>query len=198
MIQAYLSLYQVTFNEGWLHKATVWCDYVQQHFTDAEEGFFFYASNTAEALIARKKEIFDNVIPGSNSVMARNLFQLGVLRDREDWKEQARTMTSKLLHLITSEPVYTCHWAVLLSELVNEPAEVVISGSEALTLRTELHQYYQPFTITAGSTGESSLPLLENRLPKSGTLIYVCRNKTCQLPVLDVTSALNQIKNFKS
>lgn len=198
LIQAYVSLYQVTFNEGWLYKATLWCNYVQQHFTDAEEGFFFYASDTAEALIARKKEIFDNVIPGSNSVMARNLFQLGVLLEREDWKEQARTMTSKLLHLITSEPVYTCHWAVLLSELIHEPAEVVIAGSEALTLRTELHQHYLPFTITAGSTGESTLPLLENRLPKSGTLIYVCRDKTCQLPVDNVIDVLNQIKNFKS
>lgn len=197
LIQAYTSLYQATFNEGWLYKAQTWCEYVLQHFMDSEERFFFYSSNTAEALIARKKEIFDNVIPGSNSVMARNLLQLGVLLDREDWKEQARTMTSKLLHLITSEPVYTCHWAVLLSELIHEPAEVVITGSEALALRTELHQHYLPFTLTAGSTGDSSLPLLENRLPKSGTLIYICRNKTCQLPVDNVTDVLNQIKNFK-
>ncbi|MBX2917120.1 MAG: thioredoxin domain-containing protein [Cyclobacteriaceae bacterium] len=198
LIQAYTTLYQVTFNEAWLYKAQTWCEYVLQHFMDSEEGFFFYSSNTAEALIARKKEIFDNVIPGSNSVMARNLFQLGVLLDLEDWKEQARTMTSKLLHLITSEPVYTCHWAVLLSELIHEPAEIVIAGSEALTFRTELHQHYLPFTLTAGSTSESSLPLLENRLPKSGTLIYVCRSKTCQLPVNEIVSALNQIKNFKS
>ncbi|MBX2894381.1 MAG: thioredoxin domain-containing protein [Cyclobacteriaceae bacterium] len=198
LIQAYTSLYQVTFNEGWLYKAKTWCEYVLQHFMDSEEGFFFYSSNTAETLIARKKEIFDNVIPGSNAVMARNLYHLGILLDREDWKVQARTMTTKLLHLITAEPVYTCHWAVLLSELIHEPAEVVISGSEALTLRTELHQHYLPFAITAGSTGESTLPLLENRLPKSGTLIYVCRNKTCQLPVNEVATALNQIRNFKS
>jgi uncharacterized protein len=198
LIQAYTSLYQVTFNEGWLYKAQTWCEYVQQRFMDSVEGFFFYSSNTAEALIARKKEIFDNVIPGSNSVMARNLHQLGILLDREDWKTQARTMTTKLLHLITTEPVYTCHWAVLLSELIHTPAEVVIAGSEALTLRTELHQHYLPFTLTAGSTGESTLPLLENRFPKSGTLIYVCKNKTCQLPVDDVATALYQIKNFKS
>lgn len=198
LIQAYTSLYQVTFNEGWLYKAHTWCKYVQQHFTDSEEGFFFYSSNTAEALIARKKEIFDNVIPGSNSVMARNLHQLGILLDREDWKTQARTMTTKLLHLITAEPVYTCHWAVLLSELIHAPTEVVIAGPEALTLRKEIHQYYLPFIHTAGSTNESTLPLLENRLPKNGTLIYVCRNKTCQLPVDNVTEALNQIKNFKS
>lgn len=193
LIQAYTSLYQVTFNEGWLHKAKIWCEYVIHHFTDASEGFFFYSADTSEALIARKKEIFDNVIPASNSVMARNLFQLGVLLDQEAWKTQARTMTSKLLHLITSEPVYTCHWAVLLSELIHEPVEVVVAGSDALALRAALHQHYLPFTITAGSTVESDLPLLENRLPKSGTLIYVCRNKTCQLPVTDIQKAVEQI-----
>jgi uncharacterized protein len=198
LIQAYTSLYQVTFNEGWLYKAKMWCEYVQQHFKDIEEGFYFYSSDTAEALIARKKEIFDNVIPGSNSVMARNLHQLGILLDREDWKNQASSMTANLLHLITSEPVYTCHWAVLLSELIHEPAEVVISGSEALTIRAELHQHYLPFTITAASTTTSTLPLLEGRAPKNETLIYICRNKTCQLPVNDVATALNQIINFKS
>ncbi|MBN8578147.1 MAG: thioredoxin domain-containing protein [Cytophagales bacterium] len=196
LIQAYTSLYQVTFNEGWLHKALVWCEYVLQNFLDAEEGFFYYTSGNAETLIARKKEIFDNVIPGSNSVMARNLFHLGVLLDREDWKEQARTMAAKLLHLITEEPVYMCHWAMLLAEIVHEPVEVVISGSEALTLRTELHRHYLPYTLTAGSTRESTLSLLENRLPKSGTLIYVCQNKTCQLPVSTIKAALEQLKRL--
>lgn len=197
LIQAYTSLYQVTFNEGWLYKAKVWCEYVLQHFFDREENFFFYSSDTAEALIARKKEIFDNVIPGSNAVMARNLFQLGTLLNKEEWKVLARSMTSPLLHLITTEPVYTCHWAVLLNDLVYEPTEIVIAGSDALTLREELHRHYLPFALTAGSTTESTLPLLENRMPQTGTLIYVCRNKTCQLPVTDVTSALYQFKNLK-
>jgi uncharacterized protein YyaL (SSP411 family) len=196
LIQAYTSLYQVTFNEGWLYKAKTWTEYVQQHFTDKEEGFFFYSSNTAEALIARKKEIFDNVIPGSNSVMARNLHTLGFLLDREDWKEQARSMTNRLLHLIATEPVYTCHWAVLLSELILEPTEIVITGTDALLLREQLHQHYLPFSITAGGTTESLLPLLEGRTAKNKTLIYVCRNKTCQLPVTTVTDTLEQVRRL--
>ncbi len=193
LIQAYTSLYQVTFNEGWLYKARTWCKYVLEHFFDSEEGFFFYASNTSEALIARKKEIFDNVIPGSNSVMARNLFHLGTLLDHEDWKAQARTMTSKLLHLVTTEPVYMCHWAVLLSELVHGPAEAVIAGSEALAVREKLHLHYLPFTLTAGSTTASTLPLLENRVPETGTLIYVCQNKICSLPTDSIDTAISQI-----
>ncbi len=201
LIQAYTSLYQITFNEEWLNKATHWCDYVQEHFYDAKEGYFHFASNTAESLIARKKEIFDNVIPSSNSVMARNLFTLGIILDREDLKHQATEMVSKLSHLVTSEPGYMCHWAVLLSEMVSTPAEIVISGNKAHELREELHTHYFPFSVMVGSTGKSELPLLQGREPKNNqTLIYVCRNKTCQLPVSTVADAIEQLDtlNFKN
>jgi uncharacterized protein len=194
LIQAYTSLYQVTFNEGWLFKAVTWCNYVQEHFYDLSDGYFFFSSNSAESLIARKKEIFDNVIPGSNSLMARNLFTLGTILDREDWKKQSHTMISKLSTLIESEPGYMCHWAVLLSEIIHTPAEVVISGSEALTLRQELQSHYLPFTVTVGSDHKSSLPLLQGREPKlNQTLIYVCQNKTCKLPVSNPMDALTQL-----
>jgi len=194
LIQAYTSLYQVTFNEGWLFKAVTWCNYVQEHFYDLSDGYFFFSSNSAESLIARKKEIFDNVIPGSNSLMARNLFTLGTLLDREDWKKQSHAMISKLSTLIESEPGYMCHWAVLLSEIIHTPAEVVISGSEALAIRQELHSHYLPFTVTVGSDHKSSLPLLQGREPKlNQTLIYVCRNGACQLPVKTIQHAFEQL-----
>jgi len=105
-------------------------------------------------------------------------------------------MTNRLLHLIATEPVYTCHWAVLLSELILEPTEIVITGTDALLLREQLHQHYLPFSITAGGTTESLLPLLEGRAAKNKTLIYVCRNKTCQLPVTTVTDTLEQVRRL--
>lgn len=194
LIQAYTSLYQVTFNEGWLYKACAWRNYVQEHFYDATEGYFFFSSNQAEALIARKKEIFDNVIPSSNAIMARNLFTLGTLLDRDDWKTQSVAMVSKLKSLVESEPGYMCHWAVLLAEITHAPAEIVISGADALAVRQELHRHYLPFTVTVGSHSKSELPLLQGREPKTETLIYVCRNKTCQLPVTEVAEAINQIE----
>lgn len=198
LIQAYTSLYQITFNEGWLHKASTWVNYVQQHFYDPVEGYFFFTSNQAEALIARKKEIFDNVIPSSNALMARNLFTLGTILDRKDWKEQSVAMVSKLKSLIESEPGYMCHWAVLLAEIIHSPAEIVISGKDALAVRQELHRSYFPFAVTVGSDSKSELPLLQGREPKSETLIYVCKNKTCQLPVTDVADAIRQIEEFNS
>ncbi len=196
LIRAYTSLYQVTFNEGWLHKASTWCEYVQLNFYDSQEGYFFISSETAEALIARKKEIFDNVIPGSNSVMARNLFTAGLLLDREDWKDLGREMVSKLYGMIESEPSYMCHWGVLLTEMIHGMSEVVISGNEALAFRHELDPYFLPFTITVGTQDKSELALLADREAKPNkTLIYICQNKTCKLPVHNPTEALLQLKS---
>jgi uncharacterized protein YyaL (SSP411 family) len=196
LIQAYTSLYHVTFNEEWLHKAESWCNYVMKNFYDEAEGYFHFNSNTAEQLIARKKDIMDNVIPSSNSVMARNLFRLGVLLDREDWKTISITMTSQLISLIESEPSYMSNWGMLLAEIRTGFAEVVVVGNDAEQKRKELHTHYLPFALTLGTKTKSALPLLEGREAKNAeTMIYVCFNKTCKLPTTQINEALEQIKH---
>ena len=195
LIQGYTSLYQVTFNEAWLRKAEQWCKYVMKNFYDEVEGYFHFNSNTAEQLIARKKDIMDNVIPSSNSVMARNLYHLGVLLDQEDWKTISTTMVSQLISLIESEPSYMSNWGILLAEMKSGFAEVVIVGSEADERRKELHAHYLPFVLTLGTKTKSALPLLVGREAKDEkTMINVCIEKTCKLPTAQINEALKQIK----
>jgi len=74
---AFIKLYEATFDEKWLHKANELKSYVLAHFSDDESKMFYYTSDQDEALIARKMELSDNVIPGSNSVMAEVLYLLG-------------------------------------------------------------------------------------------------------------------------
>ncbi|MCF8388654.1 MAG: thioredoxin domain-containing protein, partial [Bacteroidales bacterium] len=78
-IQAMISLYQATFDEKWLGFALELNSHVMQHFFDSKSGMFYYTSDQDEALVVRKMELADNVIPASNSVMAHNLFLLGAL-----------------------------------------------------------------------------------------------------------------------
>ena len=194
LIQAYIALYQVSFEEEFLAKAGRWTEYILTNFYDPKENFFHFSSQAAEQLIAKKKEVFDNVIPSSNSVMARNLFRLGVLLDREDWKSIATDMTSRLSSIITSEPVYMSNWSILFSEIVNGLDEVVMVGEKINSFREEMHQNYLPFVLTLGAKEKSDLPLFEGREAKDDqTMIYVCRNKTCQLPVDNVNAATQQI-----
>ncbi len=194
LIQAYTSLYQVTFDEIFLTKAGYWTNYVLRNFHDSKDNFFHFSSQSAEQLIAKKKEVFDNVIPSSNSVMARNLFHLGILLDKNEWKEMAVKMTSQLSSIIITEPVYMSNWGILFSGITQGVNEVVIVGENVEQFRKEFNENYFPFALTLGTKTKSNLPLLEDREAKGEkTMIYVCQDKVCQLPVENVDEAIRQI-----
>jgi uncharacterized protein YyaL (SSP411 family) len=196
VIQAQLKLYQVTFDERWVNQAVSLMQYSIDQFFDQSDGFFFYTSGNSEQLITRKKEIFDNVIPSSNSIMAQNLSILSTLVDRQDWKQMAEAMTGSLSHIIKGEPAYMSQWGMLYTELKKGLAEVVIMGPNAHDVRAELQQQFIPFMIVQGTENKSDLPLVKDKIAINGKpTIYVCFNKTCKLPVHTVAEAKLQILN---
>ncbi len=196
LAQGLLSLYQATFQEKWLRTAEALTQYACDHFFDADEGLFFFTDNTAEALIARKKEIFDNVIPASNSVMAHNLHDLGRLLDRPDWRDLADRMLRRLTEALRTDGQYLAHWATLYARRTFPLAEVAIVGPECHARRAELEQHYHPHKLLAGAEQITALPWLQQRQPPAGqTLLYVCYEGACQLPVAEVSQAQALLKN---
>jgi uncharacterized protein YyaL (SSP411 family) len=193
VIEAYISLYEATFTESWLREAEALMAYVLENFFDPTEQQFFYTDASAEPLIARKKELFDNVIPGSNSVMAHNLLRLGRHLENAHYQELAAAMLSQVQNLVAKEPQHLTNWASLYVALLRPGAEVAISGPRAEVFRRELSQHFLPNDIVAGTLAASSLPLLESRAATAETTIYVCRNRACQLPVHTVGEALEQL-----
>ncbi|HMG89769.1 MAG TPA: thioredoxin domain-containing protein, partial [Chryseolinea sp.] len=195
VIQAQLNLYHVTFDESWIHKAAKLIPHVLENFYDPNDGFFFYTSAQSEKLITRKKEIFDNVIPSSNAIMAHNLFVAGSLLDNEDWKQKAFTMTEVLGQIITSEPNYMSQWAIVYIQIRHGVNEVLLTGKGIQTLRAAIQKEYRPFILLQGSSGPSSLPLFEGKTTVGDRdTIYVCYQKTCGLPVHTLEDARKQIR----
>ena len=193
VIDGLLALYQVTFDEQWLNPAQQLTDYVLQHFWDESEGFFYYTDD-ASSLIVRKKELFDNVIPSSNSAMARNLYKLGLLIDRTDYRERAEAMLAKMIPLIKADPSYLSNWACLYTELITPTAEIAIVGPDCYDTMLELNQQYYPNKLLVGTEKHSDLPLLQNRDDKGEDVtIYVCYDKACQLPVHTAHEAWEQL-----
>lgn len=199
VIQALIKLYQADFQEAWIHQAKELTEYVLENFYDKKESYFYFTSAKAEKLITRKKEIFDNVIPSSNGVMVQNLHHLGILFDREDWKNLAISMADELSHLIYSEPNYMSNWGIVLAEINAGMAEVAFVGKDAIPLKNEFKKHYQPFSIFMGTEKSSELPLLLEKVTRTDTsMIYVCYDKTCKQPVTHVQDALLQLKNFRT
>ncbi|MCU0445964.1 MAG: thioredoxin domain-containing protein [Microscillaceae bacterium] len=194
VIEAMTALYQATFDLQWLHFAQKLTEYTLTNFYDTEEGMFFFTDQNAEKLIARKKEIFDNVTPASNSAMAKNLYFLGLLLDNQAYIKIARRMVSQVKPLLLRNIEYLANWGQLYIYFTQATAEIALVGEDAMFFRKELDKKYYPNKVIVGSFSPSqALPLLENRGAGEDSLIYVCFDKTCQLPVNSVARAWEQI-----
>jgi uncharacterized protein YyaL (SSP411 family) len=187
-IDALLALYAADFDEKWLYEAKKLTDFVLAHFSDAESPMFFYTASNGEALIARKHEVMDNVIPASNSVMAQNLQRLGLLFDEQLYEEKANQMLDSIFPQIKAYGSAYSNWGNQLLNEVFSINEIAISGENTESAKKEINKHYIPNKLTISGTN-STLPLLKDK-QSIETKIYICRNKSCQLPVSTVEEAI--------
>ncbi|MEX1191403.1 MAG: thioredoxin domain-containing protein [Brumimicrobium sp.] len=191
-IDAFLTLYEVTFDERWLTKAMALLKYCQANFQDFETKMFYFTEKNTE-LVARKTEVNDNVIPASNSVMGNNLFKLGKLFRDEILISEAKQMLSNMYEYMPQYGSGYSNWALLALNFNEQFYEVAVMGEDALNQNLKLGEEYIPNKIIAG--GKSSpLPFLHDKPTKSETLIYVCVDYACKAPVQEVQSAIQEIR----
>ena len=193
VIDGLIALYEVTFNESWLNNAQMLADYAIIHYYEEGTGMFYFTGDEDEQLIARKSEIMDGVIPASNSVMAHNLKKLGLLFDEREYTDiSAQLLRNILPHLAKYGSAYS-NWSSLLLNEVFGVYEVAITGENVEAFRIEIENNYIPNKIILGGK-KGSLPLLRDKFNDT-TQVYICKDKTCSLPVDNITDALKQINS---
>jgi uncharacterized protein len=190
LIHGLLDLYQATFNENWLWWADELIQYTIGHFYDEQEELFYYSSKSAGRLIARKKEIFDSVIPSSNSEMAINLFLAGELFGKTEYTDMAEKMLRRMMTLLVNEPEYLTNWGKLYLMFARPFAEVAIVGKDPVRIRYQMADQYIPNKIFCGTESGSDLPLLKDKKIRDTNTVFVCYNKACKLPVHSAEEAL--------
>jgi uncharacterized protein YyaL (SSP411 family) len=192
-IEAFIKLYEATFDETWLLKAKSLADYALQHFSDSKSGFFFFTSNEDDPLIARKIDFSDNVTPSSNSSLAAGLFKLSKYFYSENYETLAKKMILVMKESMFKNPAFHAKWLVQASNFIYPYFEVAVVGDGFELIREELSQSYLPNISVLGGSKSASLELLNNKYVNDKTIIYVCENGACQLPVEEVARAIEQI-----
>ncbi len=190
LIQALMDLFETTGKLNYLDDAQQLTDKTFRDFFDREKDFFYFSPITQTDLIDRSIEVHDNVIPASNSVMANNLFRLGHLAGQTNYLKIAETMLSKLVEDFQNYPSGYSNWLQLGLNFTGNQFEVAVTGEKAITKLREIQKHYLPNALFCAGTGASDLTLLKDRLAVGKTLIYICQNQTCQLPVEAVSDAL--------
>ncbi|WP_026978437.1 thioredoxin domain-containing protein [Flavobacterium tegetincola] len=191
VIQSFIALFEVTFDEKWLRDAKQLMDYSLEHFFEPEQKLFNYMSDLDSDLIAKHYDIEDNVIPASNSMMAKNLLILSVHFSNSFYEKTAQEMLDKVLPNIDYPSAFS-NWLDLTLDFSNSK-ELAIVGPKAGEELQKFNAHYYPNVFISGSSKNSNLPFLTNRYQEHQTLFYLCENRTCQAPTAHFEEVLKSI-----
>lgn len=188
-----LGLYQVTLELTYLDIATALMERAMKKYR-SESGLFYFNAN--KGMVPQMINTTDGVIPSANAIMAQNLFVLGHLAYNTDYLKAASLMGSLMIEDFESEAQSYASWGSVMLNQAYPFYEIAIVGENAKNLVTDINRHYLVNALVAGSLTRSDIALFKDRFFEEGTLIYVCQNNTCKLPVETVGEAFEQMKSF--
>jgi uncharacterized protein YyaL (SSP411 family) len=194
VVDAFIHLYRVTFDEQWLYLALDITKYTITHFYDSQKQVFYYTSDEDKELILRPSEYSDNVIPSSASMVASNLFYLSKYFDDESFSIIYDQLIQNIKPQILNRPVYYSAWAKLALSIHHMQKEVVIVGPQAESFRKDLNRHFLPGVVISGGEKRGTLSVFEYKYIEGKTLIYVCKDKKCLEPTDSVAFAIELLK----
>lgn len=201
LIAALLDLYETTFAVEFLEKALNLQNDMIKYFWDEEDWGFFFIASDSEKLLVRQKEIYDGAIPSGNSVALLNLVRLYRFTGRTDFEEIASQMIKTFSQPIRTSPSAYTHFLSALDFYLGPSKEILLVGSDEHKVKSfvrVINKYFIPNKVTLHKSLEShdSLAKIAEytksfQFTDSKTLVYLCENFTCNLPISSETE-LNQ------
>jgi len=196
VIEAFIGLYEVSFDEQWLAHANELTRYCEENFFDAKSNMFFFTSKQDNYVIRRTIETADNVVPASNSIMAKNLFRLSKLFPEKSHEKRALQLLKNVQNNFEKNAQNHANWLELLLFFNRPFYEVAIVGENYKVKAKKIARQYLPHTILAATAAESSIEVFKNRYTSEATQIYICEKGACQLPTQEVQHAIKQLKDW--
>ena len=189
---ALLELYGAAFDVEYLERAVKIAAVINELFADEQNGGYFMYSKDAEQLITRPKPIYDGAIPSGNSAAALLLLRLSRLTADKDLALAAEKQLTYVSAAAAAQPHSYSLSLLALMEAEYPSAELVCAAS-GNTVPGELAKLVAQKPSVGLSvilkTSENAEKLkaaapftAEYRIPQSGAMYYLCRDKTCFEP----------------
>jgi uncharacterized protein YyaL (SSP411 family) len=164
MTAACLSLFDLTFDQSYLHRAAKMQEYLDKHFRDEDSGGYFQvpASSIAQHIV-RLKPGTDNALPSPNGVIAMNqLYLSSLLNDAEGrYAETARQTIDAFAVEVTQHPFL---FVSLLGAVVLEDVGVRTIQAQGQISEAEIRSLngWGRTLVRLSSEGEKKVLLCEN------------------------------------
>ena len=193
-----LTLYQLTGDASWLSSGTLLLDIALEHFADEESaGRWFDTADDAEALMVRPADPLDGATPSGASLIAEALLLAAHLAPapRADVYAAAAEAT-----LAGAAPILARlarsggHWLAVAEAAVRGPIQIAVACDPAASELLRAARRLAPggAVVVGGPVNSSELLAHRDRVAGADAA-YVCRGRTCDLPVTsagDLAAAL--------
>lgn len=198
-----LELYEARFQSAWLDTARNLMLEQIDRFWDEKNGGFYFTPEDGERLIIRQKELYDGAIPSGNSIAFSNLLRLSRLTGYADFDVMGARLAGYASSQVSQAPIAYTAFLTALDFAIGPTREIVISGSgeDARKMQKLVQATYLPDSVVIGyEPGDAKLeevaPFVKNQQPVNGrTAVYVCRNHSCDRPVMDVLELSASLAN---
>lgn len=195
IIKSFIKFFETTQKFEFLNLARKLTEKTIKDFYCSKSKLFYYTNNNSEKLIAKKIEIFDDVIPSSNSVMYYNLLFLGKIFNDKLYLNIFNNMSYKLEKYLNNYE-FMSNWILVNNLNKSQINEIIINdASNNKSIINKINSKYLPNKVLLHNKGDYSLDILNSQKINNKLSISLCKNKVCQLP-MDKISSLFKAINF--
>ena len=193
-----MALYQAQPEPHWLDEAMALLDVALDHFADpARDGRWFDVADDAEQLVSRPADPLDGATPAGASLMAEALQMAAHLAPggrAERYAAAAEATVAGAAVVLDRAPRSGGHWLAVAEAAVRGPIQIAVACDSADSALLAVARAVAPggAVVLGGPTGSTEL-LRERPRIGDADAAYVCRGRTCDLPVTtaeDLAAAL--------
>lgn len=178
--------FQLSGNERYLQLAESLTQIIESEFFDSDSAAFSYLASFHDPLIAARRDVFDNALPGGTSSAIMGLLRTGRLTGNSDFIAIAEKATERLMDVAAKHAPAFGYLLQAATALIAEQREIILTGAEADDFLKLWRQNYEPFDliVMADPNMDYSWPTLYGKTPRNGqSTAYICRNFQCDAPV---------------
>jgi uncharacterized protein YyaL (SSP411 family) len=193
LAEACYALFEAGAGEEYLTKAVNWLQNALDQFPEAGSGLLYFTSEYQQEWVSRQLETSDNVMPASNSVLARLLYRLGALTANVDWIERSKIMLAAVQKEMKAYASGYSNWLNLALEHEWKSKSFIISGEQAEALTHALRPFYRPDVLLYHASDAESTWFKEKQ--HADLHLYPCEENFCSAPIHSAEAALQLIKH---
>lgn len=201
MIEAALTLYEITAQKSYLETAQNWANKAHSAYWDHADGGYFFTADYADDILIRMKAVRDDATPNANATMMANLTKLHFITGEKSYLQTAETLFQTFAEHALSNGFYHATFFNAF-ELLAASTQIVMITSDEQNQTTEgfLNEIYRlsiPARIISHHTDTSSLapdhPAHGKMALEGKPTLYICRGTTCSLPITQAHDIANHL-----